>query len=356
MRRGSIEVLGLFPGLHAEVIGGIEVSGRVAWEAVTLAAGRGRCRLISTGGPAGRLGLRSKLGAIAAASRGRWSAGTVLVWHLGLLKLLPFLRVGDARIVVFLHGIEAWRRPDWLTRRLLGRVDLFLSNSQHTWDRFTACNPASAGAAHRVTYLGLGSPPAQSPPPPGSVPVALMIGRLVRAEDYKGHREMIAAWPQVRAELPGAELWIVGDGNLRPDLEREARRGGVGGHVRFWGQVSEAEKEARLLQARCLALPSRAEGFGLVYLEAMRLGRPCLVSLADAGQEVVAPPEAGLAVDPRDTGALAAATVRLLTTGPEWSRWSEQARRRYGRHFTADRFQARLLASMAEDAAPVAVA
>ena len=93
-------------------------------------------------------------------------------------------------------------------------------------------------------------------------------------------------------------------------------------------------------------MPSRADGFGLVYLEAMRLGRPCLVSTLDAGREVVNPPEAGLAADPDNPHDLAEAICRLLTPGPDWGIWSRQARVRYESRFTARHFQERLIAAL----------
>jgi glycosyltransferase involved in cell wall biosynthesis len=110
--------------------------------------------------------------------------------------------------------------------------------------------------------------------------------------------------------------------------------------------VSEDEKQNLLARCRCLALPSRSEGFGLVYLEAMRLGRPCLVSTLDAGREVVNPPEAGLAANPDSPQPLAEAVCRLLTSGPEWNQWSMQARRRYEDYFTARHFQERHLQAL----------
>jgi phosphatidylinositol alpha-1,6-mannosyltransferase len=177
-------------------------------------------------------------------------------------------------------------------------------------------------------------------------PAAIMISRLERQENYKGHREIIAVWPRVLQRIPDARLWIVGSGSLRPDLERQVRALGLEGRIRFWGTVSEAQKERLLMQARCLLMPSRGEGFGLVYLEAMRLGRPCLVSTLDAGREVVHPPEAGLAADPDDTEALAEAVCRLLTPGPAWDAWSRRARERYERYFTAAHFQKRLLEAL----------
>jgi phosphatidylinositol alpha-1,6-mannosyltransferase len=142
--------------------------------------------------------------------------------------------------------------------------------------------------------------------------------------------------------MPDAELWIAGDGDLRRELESLVVGGGCQGKVRFWGTVSEEKKQELLGHCRCLALPSRNEGFGLVYLEALRMGRPCLVSTLDAGREVVNPPEAGIAADVGNPGALADAVCRLLSIGPEWIAWSRRARERYEAHFTAKHFQARL--------------
>ena len=93
-------------------------------------------------------------------------------------------------------------------------------------------------------------------------------------------------------------------------------------------------------------MPSRGEGFGLVYLEAMRWGRPCLVSTYDAGQEVVNPPEAGLSVDSSDLAQLANSLCRLLLPGAEWDSWSAGARRRYEHFYTAELFQKRLVSML----------
>ena len=159
---------------------------------------------------------------------------------------------------------------------------------------------------------------------------------------------MIAAWPAVIQNIPDAELWIVGDGSLRPDLESLAQQSSVRDRIHFFGRVSPEKKEELLGQCRCLALPSRGEGFGLVYLEAMRVGRPCLVSTADSGREVVDPPAAGLAANQDRAEELVQATCRLLTPGPEWEEFSIQARRRYDSRFTAAAFRQRLQQALVE--------
>jgi phosphatidylinositol alpha-1,6-mannosyltransferase len=346
-------VLTLLAGCTAA--GGVQASGRLAWEAIHAANGQfGPSALFCYGdnGPseptqARAVHVPSKSAAVRAALKHERSARVVLVWHIRLLKLLPLFRMPRARVALFLHGIEVWRPLSWTERLLLRSVDLFLTNSEFTWQRFVEFNPYLARAAHRVVPLGIGAPSGESTPEPEAAPRALMLSRLARAEDYKGHREVLQAWPLVLERLPAAELWIAGDGDLRSDLEQAARERGLEGAVRFLGSVSEHDKQALIARARCLALPSRGEGFGLVYAEAMRLGRPCLVSTGDAGREVVDPPAHGLAVDPSDREAVADALVRLLTDSAEWREWSRRARLRYEEQFTASHFQSRLIAALA---------
>ncbi|MDH3445645.1 MAG: glycosyltransferase family 4 protein [Deltaproteobacteria bacterium] len=364
-------ILGLFPFDVLPGIGGIETSGRLAWQSVVnfwngsrklLSAdifcyskrriggkpqtldGDGDREFQSMAGDA--LHAASPLAAVFAAIKWRRRANLVLVWHCGLLKLVPFFRNRNAKLALFLHGIEAWRPQDWFTALLLRRVDLFLVNSEYAWQRFISFNPCLANSQHETVHLGIGMIVNGQIRPPTDPPAALMISRLQRSEDYKGHREMIYNWPMVLERIPEAELWIAGDGDLREDLEKVVRSRGLAGRIRFFGAVSEEQKQELLSRCRCLAMPSRGEGFGLVYLEAMRVARPCLVSTRDAGREVVAPPEAGLAADPADSRSLTDAICRLLSPGPEWERLSVGARHRYDNYFTASHFRDRLMSAL----------
>jgi phosphatidylinositol alpha-1,6-mannosyltransferase len=334
-------------------IGGVQLAARIAWEGLARRCAERSCQAYlfsySQRGEAAARDLtehqacaESKLSALIKAGGRRWPVQSILVWHLGLLKLLPFFRARDARIAVFLHGIEAWRKLDPLTRWLTRRVDLFLTNSEYTWQRFLQLNPECSSFRSRTVHLGAGSPVRGPLSRPSERPAIIMISRLARTEDYKGHREVIAAWPHVRSRVRDAELWIVGDGDLRSELEARARAVGESKTIRFMGSVSEDEKQLLLSQCRGLAMPSRSEGFGLVYIEAMRQGRPCLVSMLDAGREIVRPPEAGLAVDPDNRDELVDGLCRLLLPTGEWDLWSLQARQRYDGAFTAAHFQSRL--------------
>jgi phosphatidyl-myo-inositol dimannoside synthase len=342
-------VLGLFPEFDNGRFGGIQASASAAWEALRSRVDAQGIRYDNAVKKTGLLLPTSsypRLHAIMAVLKQKRTSGVVLVWHIGLLKLLPFFRTRPRKVILFLHGIEIWKRQDWLTERLFNRVDLFLSNSDYTWQRFLSYNPSLSRAQHQIVALGLNFSLTEDLVEPDPQPIALILSRLSKSEDYKGHRELIGIWRLVLQRIPNAELWIAGDGDLRPALEEVAALHGVSRQVKFLGRISEEQKQQLLRQSRCLLMPSRGEGFGLVYLEAMRIGRPCLVSTLDAGREVVNPPEAGLAVDPDNEEELASAVCRLLSDGPEWRQWSEQARRRYEENFTAKHFQERLLAAL----------
>ena len=332
-------LVGLFPPLSPTDVGGVQESGRIArdglrerfQEAFVPLCVRGR----KTHTPSSSE-TKSPLKA-ARAARALHPA-QILVWHIGMLKLLPLIG-SKARITLFMHGIEVWKDQSPLLRRLTNRVDLFLSNSDYTWERFLTHRPDLTGASHQTVHLGIGSPePARSE---ARDPAALMIGRLPRTEDYKGHRQIIRAWKSVTGAIDSARLDIAGEGDLKSDLMGLAREVGVSSKVRFLGHIAEQDKINLLRRGRALVMPSQNEGFGLVYLEAMRHGTPCLVGENDAGREVVGA-GAGISVDPDDAEKLTAALVQLLSPGPEWTGRSQAARSRYEKYFTASHFVGRL--------------
>lgn len=339
-------ILGIFPSLQET--GGIQTVGRMVWNAVsedpkysqkvlfTYGASSEAAEQIATPHHA-----RGRIEALRVARRLQGPFEMVLVGHLNFLKLLPFIKSTKGKIVCFLYGIEAWqKRSLWAAKQ----ADLFLPISGFTWSRFIERNPACSVIPHRIVPPGIGQPRVHTD---GATQcAALMISRLEATEDYKGHREMIAAWPSVVQEFPEAQLWIVGEGALRSILEKQSAALTMGSSVRFYGKVSDAKKQELLQQCRFLAMPSRGEGFGFAYLEAMRHGKPCLVSNLDAGREVVHPPEAGLEVDPGSPDDLVQKISRLLSTDSEWKRMSQQAIERYESFYTEAHFRRRFLDAM----------
>lgn len=168
-------------------------------------------------------------------------------------------------------------------------------------------------AAVRVVPYGVDI----DPRPPGAVgpsacssrrPTVLFVGRLVR---YKGVDVLIRAMVDVEANLV-----IVGDGPLRPQLEALSRGLGLDGRVRFEGRVSDDARVAWYHDADIFALPSisRQEAFGMVQLEAMGHGLPVVsTALATGVPWVNRHGETGLVVPPNDHQALAQALATLVS-------------------------------------------
>jgi len=144
----------------------------------------------------------------------------------------------------------------------------------------------------------------------------LIVGRLASGERYKGHDELLAAMPSLLASHPETRLVVAGDGDDRPRLEAAAAAHGLADRVLFAGFVGEATLAELYRRAAAFVMPSRGDGFGLVYLEAMRAGLPVVAARGGAAEEVVADGTTGLLVDPASPEELTAALSRLLADPP----------------------------------------
>ena len=115
-------------------------------------------------------------------------------------------------------------------------------------------------------------PPAQRHRNPFNI---LSIGRL---EYEKGMDLLIEAFGRMRNEIPGASLRIVGKGPLESRLKALASGIRGGESIHFLGKLSTGQILAELQQAKTLAVASRFEAFGVVFIEAMSTGLPVLAA------------------------------------------------------------------------------
>lgn len=136
-----------------------------------------------------------------------------------------------------------------------------------------------------------------------------VVGTVARLADQKGLSTLLEAMPQVTAET-GARLLIVGDGPRRVRLERYAMRLGLGGSVSFLGYRGDMVDVYAAMDV--FALPSRHEGFGVVFIEAMAMGVPVVGTRVVGTVDAIQDRATGLLVPPDDPRALAEAILRLL--------------------------------------------
>jgi phosphatidylinositol alpha-1,6-mannosyltransferase len=272
---------------------------------------------------------------------------------LGLARTLqlPLPGFPPPRYAIFVHGIELGAATHGARARALRGAHRLLANSEFTAAALRAALPAHAD---RVRVVPLCLDPervrawetAQTGAAPAREPAALLVGRMWSEERGKGHDALIEAWPEVRRRVRDAQLWIVGEGDDAARLQSLARERGVEASVRFLGRVTDAELGALYRRAAVFAMPSRQEGFGLVYAEAMWHGLPCIGSTVDAAGQVIVDGETGCLIPYADPRASADAVASLLLDPERARAWGEAGRRRARDHFGYERFRRDLLAAL----------
>ena len=167
---------------------------------------------------------------------------------------------------------------------------------------------------------------------PHGVPVIVNVGALV---GHKGQRHLIDAMPLVLREVPDAHLVIFGEGELRPQLERQIKQLSLAKRVLLPGfreDVLSLMKSADLI-----VMSSVTEGLGSAVLDAMAMGHAVVGTAAGGIPEAVVPGETGELVEPGDAKPLAAAIVKLLKNPDLRRAYGEAGRQRVAEHFGVDR-------------------
>jgi len=168
---------------------------------------------------------------------------------------------------------------------------------------------------------------------PGDAPVAGMVAQLIHR---KGHRHLIAALPAVLREHPAMHVAVFGQGPLRAELERQARKAGIAAHLHFLGFRTDLPQCLGCLDL--LVHPADMEGLGVSLLQGAAAGLPLIGSRAGGIPEIVRDGESGLLIAPGDVDALARAMNRLLGDRELARRLGEG-----GRRLVAERFDVRAM-------------
>ena len=306
-----------------------------------------RIRFVPGGGGPYRLSLRT---ATACLDRPE----LLLVGLLGMTPLAlacrPLLRRGYGFVA---YGTESWREGRASRRLAARRARLAFAISK---DTAAALQRATGVREDRVRWLPPALDPAferlaagpAGPAPPTDRAELLTVSRLWAEEVRKGVDHAIVAFSRLAPKHPGAVYRIVGKGSDKPRLQALAASLGLGDRVIFEEDLSDQELADRYRRCSVFVLPSGQEGFGIVFLEAMRFARPCVAGRAGGAPEAVEDGRTGLLVDFRDAAGLEAALDRLLGDPELRRRMGEAGQSRVARDFTFDRFRDRLRQPLAE--------
>ncbi len=165
---------------------------------------------------------------------------------------------------------------------------------------------------------------------PPDAPVMIVVATF---KEQKGHRFLIEAAAPVVEAFPDLRILLVGDGELRRDMEARTKAAGLENTILFLGTRSDIPE--LLAASDIFVLPSLWEGLAMALVEAMASCKPIIATMVSGTTQAIENEKTGLLVPPGDPQALASAMVRVLER-PEWAKQlGEAAGLKVEREFSA---------------------
>jgi len=158
---------------------------------------------------------------------------------------------------------------------------------------------------------------------PSQQPSVLSVGNLI---PIKGHDELVRAIASLSPEFPELTLEIIGSGEELSRLQALARERGIANRIHFLGRQTRNQVAEAMRRCTLFALPSRFEGLGCVYLEAMSAGKPVIGCRGQGIAEIIQHGTNGFLVGAQNEKELALAIAMLLRDGRLRARLGASAR------------------------------
>ena len=223
---------------------------------------------------------------------------------------------------IVVYGIDAWNIQDQWKKKALHNAEKIISISGYTSNRLVheqnlepkkvSILPVTFDASrfqikqklqHLLNRYGLTA----------EQPIILTVARLNIEEGYKGYDKILQALPEIRRQIPTVHYFIVGKGSDIPRIEQLIIQLELQDCVTLTGFVTDDELGDYYNMCDVFAMPSKSEGFGIVYLEALACGKPTLGGNQDGAMDALCHGELGALVDPDDVVAIAKTIIQICT-------------------------------------------
>src|SRR5438270_1894692 len=238
-----------------------------------------------------------------------------LAHSMKLFLHIPYMAIG--------HGIEVWDLKPGTAWRALRAATVIAAVSAFTRDKMSSALqlPQDAIAILPNTFDSEEFYPDTRKPHfllaryrlRPDQPVILTISRLASAERYKGYDQILRTLAKVREHFPDVRYILGGRGPDRGRIESLVRDLGLTANVTLAGYVADHELRSHYNLCDVFAMPSKGEGFGIVFLEALGCGKPVLAGNKDGSVDAVLNGAIGVLVDPDNVTEIANALIAILT-------------------------------------------
>ncbi|WP_316804886.1 glycosyltransferase family 4 protein [Pedobacter nototheniae] len=253
-------------------------------------------------------------------------ADILILSHVHLLTFARILKKlkPSLRIILFVHGIEVWNTLERWKRQLLNKIEIW-AVSHYTASRLTEVNKIEPNHIKilnncldpyflwpkEITKSALlleryGINPNQK--------VLLTICRLASSEQYKGYDLIINCLKEIVKVYPDLIYLLVGkaDAPEQERIDKLIEKCGLEKNVTCTGYIKDAELGLHYQLADVFIMPSKAEGFGLVFIEAAAYGCAVIAGNKDGSTDALLNGQLGELIDPEDATAIYQSTLHAL--------------------------------------------
>jgi len=246
----------------------------------------------------------------------------IIVGHVNFSPIAYMIkRLTNIPFWVVTYGIEAWGIRKNLLKKSLLASDRILAMSNFTKNRITSEQNIAADkisvlpgtfdahffrikpkSAYLLGKYGLNQ----------NQPVILTVCRMDKAEKYKGYDKIIELMPKLIQNFADIRYILVGYGSDAERIKELVKKLKLDKHVILPGKITGEELCDHYNLCDCFAMPSKAEGFGIVFLEALACGKPVLAGNQDGSVEALRNGELGVLVDPDDINEISDNLIKIL--------------------------------------------
>jgi glycosyltransferase involved in cell wall biosynthesis len=247
-----------------------------------------------------------------------WTLSAACVWVTRWYHQCPY--------VTTVHGSDIFKAtrlwlPKIITKRALTAADKVISVSRALYENVIKLGVPKDKVCVISNGVNLGK--FTHDPSLKREQIILFVGSLI---ERKGIDILLTAFSLIKDNLPNYHLIIIGEGRLRTDLENLTQKLGIYFDVSFLGFQSQATVHQWMQKAKVFVLPSNEEGQGVVLLEALACGTPCVGANVGGITDVVSK-EVGELFSPGDSEGLSKAILKILNSD-DWEKMSISARER----------------------------
>ncbi|MEQ8994953.1 MAG: glycosyltransferase [Coleofasciculus sp. B1-GNL1-01] len=269
------------------------------------------------------LPLRTFIFAVNILIYGFWKQPTLIIaGHVNFTPVAYWLKcIVGVPYWIIVYGVDAWNIERPALKTALANAEYILSISSYTRDRLLKeqnIDPAKISllpCTLNADQFKVTSKPQYLLKRYGltaNQPIILTVARLDSSEKYKGYDKILLALPEIRNKILDVHYILVGKGSDRARIEQLITSLNLQDCVTLTGFVPDEELCDHYNLCDVFAMPSKGEGFGIVYLEALACGKPTIGGNQDGAIDALCQGELGVLVDPDNIEEITKTIIQIL--------------------------------------------